>query len=283
MTDGHKRFLVTASLLVFPLVFVSKTAGVQGVATLLAIVLLYASGRPWLAFGLMSLAELVGYIILPASVRLLPHTHDANLWSVDTLLHVNLQPYAMVAFQHMRVVGLISSVVYNSWAVGIVLAALLGEQAEWFMLRVGIFSCVGALLYPLVPACGPLYYLTSTALAPRNCLPSLHLTWALMNRWQVRGRGLWIRLGADLFLLFTVVAQIGLGQHYVIDLIAAVPFWLVMERAAAVANRRGNAKVLELTRRGGELVGSEHRNQANASRVKTIKNALSLPAIRNWR
>jgi hypothetical protein len=34
---------------------------------------------------------------------------------------------------------------------------------------------------------------------------------------------------ADVFIILTVLATLGLGEHYFVDLLAAVPFWLAFE------------------------------------------------------
>ncbi len=153
------------------------------------------------------------------------------LWELDSLLGVNLQPYAMMTLYSSPILGGISKAVYEAYILGIVLAAMIGSNPERFLGKVAATTVIGSLFYFVVPACGPYFYLTSTATAPRNCMPSLHMTWALMVWYQVRGKSLPVRLAADLFLLFNVIAMVGFGEHYVVDLIAAVPFWFMMECA----------------------------------------------------
>lgn len=125
-----------------------------------------------------------------------------------------------------------------------------GRYVASLLLSVGLgFAC-----YWLVPAAGPRFTfpsypwqepaITAQVLfipgAFPNCMPSLHLTWALLaasySRW-------WPVMWT--FVALTVAATLGLGEHYAIDLIAAVPFtallvWLV-ERpwAAGYSSCRG--------------------------------------------
>jgi hypothetical protein len=88
--------------------------------------------------------------------------------------------------------------------------------------------CLAALLalpcYFLVPAVGPIHMAMSDS--PRNCMPSLHLTWAALL-WIDARPGWWRRF----LLVFTAVTSfctLATGEHYVVDLIAAIPFtWLV--------------------------------------------------------
>ena len=65
--------------------------------------------------------------------------------------------------------------------------------------------------------------------AARNCFPSLHFAWTLLTFWYSRGmhpaaRGLLLALAG-----LTALSTLGLGEHYAIDLVAAVPFALWIE------------------------------------------------------
>jgi hypothetical protein len=114
-------------------------------------------------------------------------------------------------------------------------------------------AVVGVLAYQVVPATGPIYAFAGypagqpvlgafalanpvEMLAPRNAMPSLHLTWALLVAWHaVRSGRLAGALGI-VFLSLTTLAALALGEHYVIDLVMAVPFAVAI--AAAVAGYR---------------------------------------------
>lgn len=91
--------------------------------------------------------------------------------------------------------------------------------------------------YLMFPACGPAYafpgfpwhipkLITPHVLqlsAYPNCMPSVHMSTALMagffvSRWRV---GRWL---GGVYVGFTVLATLGLGEHYLIDLLAAVPY-----------------------------------------------------------
>jgi hypothetical protein len=62
---------------------------------------------------------------------------------------------------------------------------------------------------------------------PRNAMPSLHMTWALLVLWISRdlGRGHWL---AAIFAFFTAVATLSIGEHYLVDLVVAFPFALAI-------------------------------------------------------
>ncbi len=108
---------------------------------------------------------------------------------------------------------------------------------------------LGILFYNLVPALGPAHllnqdfpwkplsvdqaariFLEPIALAgPRNAIPSLHVAWVLLAWWYSRGLSWWERGIALFYLIFVVLATLGTGEHYFIDLIVALPFALFIE------------------------------------------------------
>lgn len=77
--------------------------------------------------------------------------------------------------------------------------------------------------------------------APRNCVPSLHFTWALLLYWQGRRLGGAVRAATALWLALTALATLATGQHYFVDLVVAVPFaaWVdvLAVRAAPITTR----------------------------------------------
>jgi hypothetical protein len=108
---------------------------------------------------------------------------------------------------------------------------------------------IGVLTYNLFPALGPrlislwqfpfhplsraqtmsLPLVEIAARGPRNAIPSLHMAWVLLIWWYSRGLSWWVRAVAFLFLIFTVAATIGTGEHYFIDLVVGFPFAAFME------------------------------------------------------
>jgi hypothetical protein len=103
-------------------------------------------------------------------------------------------------------------------------------------------------LYHVVPVTGPLYAfegvwpwtepLAAAVAAPmavpeaaRNCIPSMHTTWALLIFFNTRGYHRAIRVGAALFLALTLLATLGLGYHYLMDLVVAVPYTVALQAA----------------------------------------------------
>lgn len=63
----------------------------------------------------------------------------------------------------------------------------------------------------------------------RNAIPSLHMTWVLLVWWNSKGLPAWVRAIALSFVWFTVLATLGTGEHYLIDLVVAFPFSLMVQ------------------------------------------------------
>jgi len=72
------------------------------------------------------------------------------------------------------------------------------------------------------------------------------MAWVLLVWWYSRALSWWERSIAFLFLFFTVLATLGTGEHYLIDLVVAFPFAVFVEALFAFAQplwsrRRGFA------------------------------------------
>jgi hypothetical protein len=103
------------------------------------------------------------------------------------------------------------------------------------------------LLYNLLPATGPHYvfgaafpnqlpaatmsglHLVAVGDAARNAVPSMHLACALLIYWACRDLPRWAKAAAGVYLVLTILATIGFGEHYVVDLVAAVPYALALQ------------------------------------------------------
>jgi hypothetical protein len=129
-------------------------------------------------------------------------------------------------------------------------------------------GAIAFVLYHFYPAAGPIYAFgqafpaslpnpaTLASIpaglampgAARNCMPSVHFVWAILAAAEARGLGRAWRASFVLFAALTAFATIALGEHYVIDLVVAVPFtlcvhalcsrersWLIGWRATAIS------------------------------------------------
>ena len=109
-----------------------------------------------------------------------------------------------------------------------------------------VAGVVGRPLHFLVPAAGPKWALaglfptvvpmiTADYMRPFelsayfNCVPSLHLAWALLIFWQLRRKSAPALVISAAFLTCTAISTLALGEHYLIDLVIAFPFALTVE------------------------------------------------------
>jgi hypothetical protein len=187
-----------------------------------------------------------------------PKVFDLYLFSFDSSLHVQVpflvgQAYSM--YTNLRVAGLLF---YIGLPVSIALiyaGRVLRAREKAIPSFVAFLATgpVGVLFYNLLPALGPVHLFgkafpwhplaveQSSRLfvepmnlsgAP-NAIPSLHMAWVLLVWWYSRGLSWWERGVAFAFVFFTVLATLGTGEHYFIDLVVAFPFALLMEALCA--------------------------------------------------
>jgi hypothetical protein len=113
-------------------------------------------------------------------------------------------------------------------------------------------------LYNILPATGPHYifgaafpaampaavkaglHMTAVGDAARNAVPSMHLACALLIYWACSPLARWVRISAALFLTLTVLATLGFGEHYVVDLVAAVPYALALAASCVPPQQKRN-------------------------------------------
>lgn len=99
----------------------------------------------------------------------------------------------------------------------------------------GLFCLV---CYALCPAVGPWHYDWQLHQvigdAPDNCMPSMHFTWALLFAMNARRK--WLRYSLWIYVAMIEVATVGLGEHYLVDLIVALPFAYIVQSLALKAS-----------------------------------------------
>ncbi|MEU8901530.1 phosphatase PAP2 family protein [Nocardia sp. NPDC048505] len=66
-------------------------------------------------------------------------------------------------------------------------------------------------------------------ITPRNCMPSLHTAWALSLFIHTRRGPAWLRWGGVFWLVCTLIATLGLGAHYGVDLVVGAALCLTIE------------------------------------------------------
>jgi PAP2 superfamily protein len=204
----------------------------------------------------LPLGNVLMWPALLAAIPFLPDVYDLALIRLDATL--GLQPASVIAtlFQDFPLLHAFHVVVYFQLALAMGLVAAL-EARSGRRMGVGLLpaalaaAVIGYALYAAMPALGPRPYfgdgfarilqdfaappaepLVNTT-HPRNAIPSLHMTWALLVYLAARRQGRWARAGAACFAFCTALATLGLGEHYFVDLVAAAPLVLLARAICA--------------------------------------------------
>ncbi|MGD0786708.1 MAG: phosphatase PAP2 family protein [Terracidiphilus sp.] len=179
----------------------------------------------------MALIVSVGFIAFGAIegyfwnlvTRLTPTTFDVQLARWDMGVAPAVRVFAKAHWWLSRSLDFL----YDP-ALWIACMAAVGLSDGQLRRRLLISLPLGGLLvipcYLLFPAVGPIH--VGDPQATRNCMPSMHLTWALLLAINSKGWSRWI-LGS--LAALTAVATLSTGEHYYPDLVAALPWtWFLM-------------------------------------------------------
>jgi hypothetical protein len=198
------------------------------------------------------LAAALTVVFLAISALLRPVTLDRYLYAFDGSL--GFQPGAWAARFLLDHRALLSATefAYMNLALGMGLVYLaLADRSRiaarrTLTLYIAIAVC-GYFCYYLFPGAGsavvfgPAFPLHLPAVgdlriepipvrfSPRNCMPSLHTSWVIAMFWSTRGFSRVARLAAGVFAALTLCYA--LSQHYLVDLVAALPFTLALYAA----------------------------------------------------
>jgi len=187
-----------------------------------------------------------------------PKALDLYLFSFDSSLGIQIPMVMGQAFSNWPWLRLVALLFYLGLPIPISLiyaGRVLRDREKAIPAAIAFLATgpIGMIFYNLFPALGPVHLflrgfpwhtLTVSQAArlfvepmvidgPPNAIPSLHMAWVLLVWWYSRGLSWWERSIAMLFMFFTVLATLGTGEHYFIDLIVAFPFALMIESLCA--------------------------------------------------
>jgi hypothetical protein len=183
-------------------------------------------------FGVMAIV-LLGY----ASAAL-PLKFDAFLYLIDNA--VLGSPVFPAAYLLTRRSYMVLRPIYDLLPVVMILCYAINLKrgnGRTVLTAFAVNFLIGSCMYLIVPACGPAFaferdfpfghpavsaHLMRVSESP-NAIPSLHVSAAILLV-MFAGKRLALRLAAWLYLVGTVAATLALGEHYIIDLVVAVPF-----------------------------------------------------------
>jgi hypothetical protein len=248
---------------------------------------------------LLSFSLVTGFFQL-ATVGAAPKTFDTYLYAFDCSFGTPGSFLLGRVFASWPTLNSLSTLAYC--LLPTVLAAFCGLQfanpklsPSNIMTQFAVAAAIGWILYLAYPAIGPRYafpgaYPASPPLpsamlidfvhplsdAPRNCMPSLHAAWALLLVSNSRPFGSCVRFLACAFLLLTLLATLGLGEHYLVDLVVAVPFALGIRAYCATSLPRSQCERLAAGAAGGILTAA----WILALRQKAF--VVGIPVLASW-
>lgn len=198
-------------------------------------------------------SEYMASTLLDITEALHPKTFDLFLNSFDSSMRVQISFLVGQLLLKNPLLRTASLAIYISLPLPLALVYAsqlrrVKERALEVMLAFLVTGPIGVLCYNMLPACGPVHlwgaafpwHPLSTAEAmtlnvvpvlmkgARNAIPSLHMTWVLLVWWNSRGLVRWVRTIALTYVVLTVLATLGTGEHYFVDLVVALPFSLMV-------------------------------------------------------
>lgn len=174
--------------------------------------------------------------------QLVPLKLDQYIYCIDSIFGEPSFTLGRYFIQH-PLFGIITTKAYDTLpcAILITFSAYLWTRPKLevlYVMRAILLDFILALpIYLLIPVCGPKYAFTSfpfgnpTHLVPHailltaapNGIPSVHMTTALLLFFFLR-RWNWGGIFGFIYLLLNILATLGSGEHYLLDLIAAIPY-----------------------------------------------------------
>jgi hypothetical protein len=236
-----------------------------GSLTVMSLAMVWTDARTYVAQLRRALVlpvfSLIAGVSMNAVTKAQPPAYDFYLYAFDSALGIT--PGALVArlFDALPWLGISASVTYS-------LLLLFPTLYDAWGLRRGVRSSLmtafvvggvcGFIFYQICPGLGPVYIFGSRFPAhlpapgqfdlamyrgagARNAMPSMHMTWALLVWWSAWELTPLARFIASCFAALTFLATLGFGEHYLVDLIVAVPFALLIEAICAFRRDRKTA------------------------------------------
>ena len=193
--------------------------------------------------------------VRPMKMDLYAYAADEYLGQPAFVLGRLVAPHAWAKVLLNEVYGLLPIGVIGTLAAAIVRRSTGVSAMVWAFV---INLLAAPVFYLLVPVCGPVFafpmfpadpghvipHMIRLDAAP-NGIPSVHTSTALLIAWFSRKSRVGF-LAAAVYLLLMVAATLASGQHYAVDLLAAVPYaagvvWLTKRVASRFRVSRGMA------------------------------------------
>jgi hypothetical protein len=236
-----------------------------GSLTVMSLAMVWTDARTYLAplrrALVLPVFSLIAGVSMDAVTKAQPPAYDFYLYTFDSGLGLSPGAWAAKLFDALPWLGISASVTYA-------LLLLFPTLYDAWGLHRGVRSNLmtafvvggvcGFIFYQICPGLGPIYVFGSRFPAhlpapgqfdlvmyrgagARNAMPSMHMTWAVLVWWSAWELTPLARFIASGFAALTFLATLGFGEHYLVDLIVAVPFALLIEAICAFRRDRKTA------------------------------------------
>jgi hypothetical protein len=189
------------------------------------------------------------------TTTLQPKVYDLLLYAFDDALQLKLGVLTGDWLAHSYALKVACIVAYRNIPLAVCFLLALereapGRLAARILPLFAVAGIAGSVLYNVCPAVGPIHVfgkafpaslpsVASLSMQPllhidaaRNAMPSIHFAYTLLIWWSTAGLHRAWRWLAALLVALTFLATIGFGEHYLVDLIVAVPFAVTMQALA---------------------------------------------------
>lgn len=197
--------------------------------------------------------------------RLTPYVYDPAIHGVEVHTFLNL-PWLIQILHAISVpLYLPLALIYDCLLLLVVItscAEVLHAQTSVknnLLIRFAIGGLLSIVLYLAVPAVGPVYYgmggfpsnmpnvdalhsatiLFKNQIIHRNSMPSLHATWVILCFLALHKSPLKYRLLGAVYVALTFIFTIGMGYHYLLDWVVALPLVLFIRALTSDYRFRG--------------------------------------------
>jgi PAP2 superfamily len=233
--------------------FVSVGLAACVIAIAFAVVARPRTTQDWAWVVAASLILPLGNTVMPyatgQTIRLLPHVYDEQVAALDRTL--GFAPAFVFASVFKLLPSAVTStlwIIYASLLLPVATAAAL-EAHRARRMGLGalptflVIAIVGYAIYMVLPVIGPDAYYGAVfpndiglaeLPAPRTGMPSLHTAWVVMAFLATCGMHPAIRVAFGLWCIAMMAATLGYGEHYLTDLVGAVPFVLLLRALCAI-------------------------------------------------
>lgn len=203
-------------------------------------------------------------------------TYDISVVKIESAFGVRVPAVLRSVARANNLTVFLEWIYLTTPAVVVIHDILLNRGMRWTITKMTMISAaIGFTLYTITPAAGTAFlfnnyndltaplvidrdFLTDVT-SPRNAMPSLHATWGLfliiagIANFAVGARKILVASSSILFGLLIVITALVCGEHYLLDVVVAIPFALTLYILLDATNKSGAKQVFLFAPLGGLL------------------------------